>query len=178
MEKVHRQDNTNELFIDKPPPGRGYLLLLYLTLAISLFTMVSVGYLVVASGEANTIFWIIMVLSMVFLVLVFGFILHGAYSTVYIIEGGVLKMRSGPIKGSVELATVRGISKNGSVTTTVGWGIGSRAICNRFSDIVVIQSGREKICISPTDPNLFIEQLRSLIPNPIPEKTPGTGDSP
>ncbi len=157
---------------DKPRPGKGFLLVIQLSLAGPLLIMTVIG----AIAETGTHLWLALAPGIVILVLVYSFLLHAAYSTVYSIDGGALKMRGGFIKGNVELATVRTISKTGSVTTTLGWGFGSRAICNRFSDIVVLKTSKEKIFISPTDPDIFIEQLRSLIPDSAPQQSSSTGD--
>lgn len=49
------------------------------------------------------------------------------------------------------------------MTKTLGWGFGRRAYCNRFKDGVVLILDKEKVFLSPSKPDIFIQYIRSML---------------
>ena len=102
--------------------------------------------------------------SIIMVGLIYWGLLHAAHNTSYNFSGDQLKIRSGFFKSTIRLHLLRGVEKTGTITRVLGWGIKSRAFCNRFRNGVVLIFAGEKVFLSPSNPDIFIERVRSLLP--------------
>jgi hypothetical protein len=162
-------------FEDKPPPGRGYLLLIHLLNTIPLITIVSV---LLFATERNAIVWFTLGHGLLIMGLIYWMLLHAAYNTSYKLDGIKLEARSGIFKTVLRASQIGEVTRVKNISRVLGWGIGSRGFCNRFRDGVLLNTGKEKIFISPSHPDLFIEQLKSILPNLTQEQPSSSGGSP
>lgn len=148
-------------FEDRPAPGGGYLLFLHLVLGGSLLLNMAITWHV---GKAEPVALFAVGHSILIVGLIYWGLLHAAYNTRFTFIGDKLDIRCGIFKSSVKLSQVRGVEKSRTITRTIGWGFGSRAFCNRFRNGVVLITAKEKVFLSPSNPDIFMERVRSMLP--------------
>ena len=113
--------------------------------------------------------------SIIIVGLIYWGLLDAAYRTRYTFSGDKLDIRCGIFKSSVRLSLVRGVEKSRTNTHTIGFGFGKRAFCNRFRNGVVLKLAREKVFLSPSNPDIFMEHVRSMLPDLEPEEAARDG---
>jgi len=144
---------------DKPTPGFGYVVFI-LCLLGGIFAWLSYraynAYLV--DRQLGYTLALPALLTGAGLIL----ILHAAFFTTYRIDSEKLALKSGLFRGSLPLVRIKEISRKRFNWRVLGWGIGRRGFCNRFTDGVKLITDKESIYVSPTNPQLFMSQLRTL----------------
>jgi hypothetical protein len=154
---------------DKPAPGGGYLLFLHGVLGGSLLLDIAVTWHI---GGSEPVALFAVGHSVVIVGLFYWGLLHAAYNTRYAINGDKLDIRCGIFKSSLRLSTVRDVEKVRTMSRTIGWGFGTRGFCNRFRNGVALIARQEKVFLSPSNPDIFMEQIRSRLSEPEIELSP------
>ena len=119
--------------IDRPPPGKGYLALLYGLILSTVSMFVVIGLLLRGEGTAGQV--IAVVLFYVPMTALTLAPLHAALRTVYELSDRTLRLRSGiVIRAELRYGDIaRTSSGSRHITRVVGWG-GGRGLANRFTD--------------------------------------------
>ena len=145
--------------IDRPAPGRGYVvLLLVLLLGTGLLAAASSGGLSEA-GRLGQVAGSAFIVALVALPLI---PLHAAIRTSYEFDGGTLRMRAGfVIRAEIDCGEIARAERVGFIPRVLGWG-GGRGLANRLTDglRITLDSGAVYY-ISPSDPPAFAERIRS-----------------
>ena len=125
-----------------------YVLLIFIFLIIfaPLFPVLQHGELDAAMTQKLT-----------FMILIFAFVLHIFLSTIYTIDGGKLKIRSGIIPyRPVNISEIREISKTKSLWSSPA---------PSFDRIVIKYGQNRSVIVSPKDKVSFARDLSSINPN-------------
>ncbi len=163
------------VYEDKPAPGRGLLLLLNVVVAGSFLLILQRGVIAVGLNDPQTITGA--VLGAIICALVYWIALNSIYRTSYRISDNTLELRCGFIYKKIRLGQIHAIQR------VRGWKAWTRPVlrrlsfCNRFTDLVRLELKGDTVLLSPGDPEIFIEQLRSLMPASASGEPSGTGES-
>lgn len=152
---------------DKPKPAKDYLLLVYLLFG-GILALVILASLAV--WRQNPPLLVIMAFPCLIIMLVGTGLLHAAYRTSYTLADGRLVARCGIFSSVIRLDAVEEIQHAGYIRKPLGWGMGCRGFCNRLRDGIKLQLRNESIYLSPSDPALFTDTIRRLLPD---EETKG-----
>lgn len=146
--------------IDRPPPGKGYLALLYGLILSTVAMFVVIGLLLRGEGVAGLIIAVLL-----FYLPTTGLMLaplHAAFRTVYELSDRTLRLRSGfIISAELRYRDIAEVERVSHITRVLGWG-GGRGLANRFTDglQITLESGSVYF-ISPTDPAAFAEGIQA-----------------
>lgn len=158
MEKESEQENGVSTITDRPSPGSGYVTFLLLVFGTSLTVLaVLAGYYYDPLPKVAYCLWGASALTAALAAVV----LDAAFRTSYHLEGRVLTMKCGLFDRTLDLTQVREMSRCGTIWRVLGRGFASRGYANRFvNGIRLDTTDREKIYLSPTNPQLFLEHVR------------------
>lgn len=173
MEKEHRQGSTNELFIDKPRPGKGFLLLLNVVITGSFLLIL---HRVIADSLNDPLTLTGAVMGIIILALVNWLVRKSARGTSYRISENTLELRCGYIYKKIRIGQILDISHARSHKELVNPFLRRQGFCNRFTNLVRLDIKGDTVFLSPSDPEQFIKILRSLIPDSAPQQSSSTGD--
>lgn len=147
--------------IDRPPPGKGYLALLYGLILSTLAMFVVIGLLLRGEGLIGQVLAVaLFYIPMTALTLA---PLHAALRTEYELSGRTLRLRSGIIiRAELRYGDIARVERVDFITRVVGWG-GGRGLANRFTDglQITLHSG-DVYFISPTDPAAFGDRILAV----------------
>ena len=154
--------------IDRPPPGKGYLALLYGLILSTVAMFVVIGLLLRGEGTVGQVLAVVIFyVPMTALTLA---PLHAAIRTVYEFTDRTLRLRSGIIiRAELRYGDIARVERVDHITRVVGWG-GGRGLANRFTDglQITLESG-DIYFISPTDPAAFAAEVLSRRPGRTPK---------
>ncbi len=175
MEKGHKQGYAIELFSDKPSPGRGFMLLVNVVIIGSILPLF---FGVIDNGLSAPETITAAALAVPVIALVYWLALACARGTSYRIVEHTLELRCGYIYKKIKLHQILEISRTSSSRNLAYPLLRRQNFCNRLTDFVRLDLKGDTVFLSPSNPDLFIEQLRSVIPDLSDNKSPGTGESP
>ncbi|HLA41197.1 MAG TPA: PH domain-containing protein [Candidatus Glassbacteria bacterium] len=148
-----------EEVIDRPTPGGGYVAIIVIlvggALAVSVWQAWKTYLVNPRTGYALAV-------PALIIGTLFFLVLHAAFFTKYRIDSDTLDIKSGLFRGKLPLTRIREISRSQFNWRVLGWGFRQRGFCNRFTDGVKLITEKESIYASPTNPQLFMSQLRTL----------------
>ena len=153
--------------VDRPPPGMGYLALLFGLILSTCAMFVVIGLLLHGEGRAEQI--VAVVLFYIPLTALTLTPLHAALRTVYELSDRTLRLRSGfVIRAELDCSDIADVERVSHITRVLGWG-GGRGLANRLTDglQITLRSG-DVYFISPTDPESFAAAILAARPEGTP----------
>ncbi len=145
---------------DKPSPGVFFiatmLSLMFLVTILPLYTM---GFFSDPSVMPPVVIPFFIMPAIIFILLV-----HAGYHTEYILNEKSLDLKCGwIIKGSIPYQNISAIKPAKFNSRTLGRGYGQKGYCNRFTNGLVLQVGKDQVFISPSDNDRFLFELQIKI---------------
>jgi hypothetical protein len=118
--------------------------------------LVILGSTYLALTDQN-IFWAVKVVVLFCSLLVNSFFLWSWFDTCYIIDGEVLKYRSGPLKGGIKIDEIRKVEVNKTLYSGIKPALGPNGIIIYFGKF-------DEIYFSPKEKEKFVALLQSVNP--------------
>jgi len=146
------------MLVDKPAPGLSYVLLylglMLFLIAVPLFLK---RFRKIRGPLAAVVFTVCFVAAGFFLVF-----LYSGFTTEYSLDSNTLFMRSGFLaKARVDLSDITEIQRVPTNWQGLGWALNKSGYANRFSNGLRLTTDKAAIYLTPSDPSLFEEEIRS-----------------
>lgn len=143
--------------IDRPRPGRGYLVFMsvvaLLILAFLAFTAYNARNEPLAEVLAATFLFFLP------LVVLMSLPFRAAFHTHYEFTDDTLRLRSGFLmRATLSYGDITEVEPISFIHRVIGWG-GGRGIANRFTNGLELRAAGKTYFISPTDPEAFATEL-------------------
>jgi hypothetical protein len=166
MEKApdiyYSDDPQQSEYSDRPPPGRGFLLLFNVVIIGSILPLLFRAF---DDGLNDPEIITAVALGVPIIALVYWLVRKGAHGTSYRISENTLELRGGLIYKKIRIGQILEISHARSHKELVNPFLRRQGFCNRFTNLVRLDIKGDTVFISPSDPEQFIEMLRSLKEN-------------
>ena len=150
------------MYVDKPRPGKGYVIFILACLLTLLLLIVGTFVLSYIRGAHSTSLigpGIIMAVAYAIGGGTLLLVLHAAYHTEYRLIDNQLEMKAGNLGyRKIALSQIVEIRKLSSLRR-IPPGLHKSGASNRLSNLVVLRTRFDKIYLSPSDPDQFITLL-------------------